>query len=431
MLGRELRGALSNLSLKAVSLGLERGCRLLVTIVAAAVLGQAGFGRFAFASTLTVLFALGTELGLGLWTTRALARDRSDGARIVRVGLTLRGLAVLPYALAVALAVLLCSDREVRVALWLLALAALLNAVADHAGAILRGYERFADEARLNGVRGVATVLAGLTGLEMSRSLAGLGSGLAIAAAASCAYALAAIARLHPLRASATRTLDWTVARVALGQSVPIWIGGMLSLLYFKIDTLFVRAFAGDAELGAYAAAYKFFEGAHLVPAVVLAVAFPQLARAHTDPERRRTLERALAACLLGLGIAFGAACYALSSTLVEWVFGPGFHRADGSLRILALGMPLLYLNFGLTHYLVARDRERVTTWLALMMLALIVALDVVLIPRGQGPGAALATVLAEVALSACCLGVFAAQGAASRNTQTAQASPRTDQTAA
>jgi O-antigen/teichoic acid export membrane protein len=431
MPGRELRRALSNLSLKAVSLGLERGCRLLVTIAAATVLGQAGFGRFAFASTLTALLALGTELGLGLWTTRALARDLSDGARIVRVSLALRGLAVLPYALAVSLAVLLCTDREVRIALSLLAVAALLNAIADHAGAILRGGERFADEARLNGARAVATVLAGLTGLEATRSLTGLSAGLAIAAMASCAYALVAIARLRLLRAPTARAIDWSLARATLRQSVPIWIGGMLSLLYFKIDTLFVRALAGDAELGAYAAAYKFFEGAHLVPAVVLAVAFPQLARAHTDPERRRMLERLLAACLLALGIGFGAASYAFSSSLVAWVFGPGFHRADASLRILALGMPLLYLNFGLTHYLVARDRERVTTWLALMMLVLTVALDVVLIPRRQGPGAALATVLAEVALSASCLGVFGARGAASRTPQTAQPSPRTDRTAA
>ena len=123
--------------------------------------------------------------------------------------------------------------------------------------------------------------------------------------------------------------------------------------------------------------------------------------------------------------------CFVWSSTLVGWVFGPAFHRAGGSLRILALGVPLLYLNFGLTHYLVARDRERVTTWLALMMLALTVALDVLLIPRRQGPGAALATVLAEIALTACCLGALGARGAAARRPRLAQASPRTDRTAA
>jgi len=81
-----------------------------------------------------------------------------------------------------------------------------------------------------------------------------------------------------------------------------------------------------------------------------------------------------------------------------------GFHRAEASLRVLAFGLPLLYLNFGLTHFLVARDMERATTWLALMMLMVSVTLDVALIPRWSGPGAACATVLAEVALSVGCL---------------------------
>jgi len=430
--GGGLRRALSNLSLKALSLGLERGCRLLVTIVAAPVLGQASFGRFAFASTVTALLAVSTELGLGLWTTRALARNRSDGAQIIRVGLALRGLAIVPCGVAFAIATRLCGDREVRAALSLLAVAALLNAIADHVGAILRGYERFADEARLNGVRAVATLVCGLAALNLSRSLTGLCAGLAAAASAACVYGLVLVVRLHPGRAAATsRALDRTLARVALGQAVPIWIGGLLSLLYFKIDTLFVRALAGDAELGAYAAAYKIFEGAHLLPAVVMAVTFPQLARAHGDPAQGRRLERLLASCLLALGLVVGAGCFVEGPTLVAWVFGPAFRRAAASLRVLALGVPLLYLNSGLTHFLVARDRERVTTWLALMMLVLIVVLDVVLIPRGGGPGAALATVLAEVALTACCLATLWMRGAPARTPRSVQGSPRTDQTAA
>jgi O-antigen/teichoic acid export membrane protein len=432
--GRELRTALSNFSLKALSLGLERGCRLLVTIAAAPVLGQAAFGRFAFASTVTVLLALGTDLGLGLWTTRALARDPSDagrGAGIVRTGLTLRSLAAVPYAAAVAAAALLSRDREVSVAISLLAVAALANAYGDHVGAILRGYERFADEARLNAVRAVATALAGGTALIVSPSLAGLCAGLAAAAAVSCASGLAWVARRLPSRDSARRAFDRTLARIALRQAVPIWIGGLLSLLYFKIDTLFVRALSGDAELGAYAAAYKFFEGAHLLPAVVLAVAFPALARAHADPSQRRRLERLLTAGLLALGLVVGAACFFGGSTLVAWVFGPHFVRAVDSLRVLALGIPLLYLNFGLTHFLVARDRERATTWLSLLMLGIILVLDLLLIPRAGGPGAALATVLAEIALSACCLAALATAGASARTRPSAQASPRTDPPAA
>lgn len=430
--GGELRRTLSNLSLKAASLGLERGCRLLVTVAAAPVLGRATFGRFVFASTVTALLAASSDLGLGLWTTRTLARDRSDGERTVRLGLQLRGLATLPYGLAVAVVAGLSRDPEVGAALALLGVAALFNAFADHFGAVLRGYERFADEARLGGVRGLTITAAGLVSLGLVRTLTGFCAALAIAALASFAYGAALLLRLHPLRASKGRlAIDRALARVALRQSLPIWIAGLLSLLYFKIDTVFVRALAGDAELGAYGAAYKFFEGAQLLPAVVLAVTFPQLARAHADPERRRWLERQLVSGLFVLGAAVGAVCFVGGSALVAAVFGPAFGRAADSLRVLAPGIPLLYVNFGLTHFLVARDRERVNTWLALMMLAVTVALDVVLIPRRAGPGAALATVLAEVALTTCCLAVLATRALPARTPPPVQGSPRTDRRAA
>jgi len=134
---------------------------------------------------------------------------------------------------------------------------------------------------------------------------------------------------------------------------------------------------------------------------------------------------------LLALGVAMGAACFFGSTPLVALVFGPDFHRAAASLRVLALGVPLLYVNSGLTHFLVARDRERVTTGLALMMLALVVVLDVVLIPQRAGPGAALATVLAEVVLTACCLGVLWTRRTPARTPPSVQGSPRTDRTAA
>jgi O-antigen/teichoic acid export membrane protein len=118
---------------------------------------------------------------------------------------------------------------------------------------------------------------------------------------------------------------------------------------------------------------------------------------------------------------------------LVRIIFGPGFGRAVPSLRILALGLPLLYLNYGLTHFLVARDMQRATSWFALLMLVFNVALDVALIPRASGPGAAWATVLTELALTACCLAALAqVRGeAVTPPLRSVPAAPRTDQTVA
>jgi O-antigen/teichoic acid export membrane protein len=408
--GRTPGGALRNLSLKATSLGLERGGRLLVAVAAAAVLGRAPFGRYVFASTVTAMLALGTDLGLGIWTTRALARGRGGDEDVVRLGLALRALASLPYVLAVTAAALLTAEGEARAAIAWLGVAALLNAFADHFGAVLRGYERFADEARLNASRAVLTTVSGLAALAVGRSLAALCAGMAAASLGGFAYGLATMVRLHPPASRVAGPIFHRGrARHALRQALPMWLAGLVSLLYFKVDTLFLHAMAGDAELGVYGAAYKLFEGAMLLPAVVLAVTFPQLARAHDDPPAQRRLEQRLGASLLGLGFLVGVTLFLGRALLVETVFGVGFRAAERSLAVLAAGIPVLYVNFGLTHFLLARNLERVTTGLSFMMLVLNVALDVALIPHGGGPGAAWATILSELALTACCLGALRA----------------------
>src|SRR5580692_5237792 len=69
---RGLYEALRNVSLKALSLGLERLCRLVVVVAMAPVIGQVAFGQYVYASTVTALLALGTDLGLGVWTTRSV-----------------------------------------------------------------------------------------------------------------------------------------------------------------------------------------------------------------------------------------------------------------------------------------------------------------------------------------------------------------------
>jgi len=427
------RNALRNLSVKALSQALDRACRLVVVVASAPVLGERAFGRFVFASTVTSLLALGTDLGTGVWTTRELARRQDEGGRIVTVGLALRAAAALPYGLAVAAVACFVVRGEERTAMALMGVAALANAFVDHVGAVLRGHERFPAEARLNGSRALLTAGAGLAALSLGRSLTWICVALAAASVASCVHGLTVLYLLYP-RPSPGRAgaapFDRQLAISALRESLPIWFAGLVSLLYFKVDTVFLRFLAGDAELGAYGAAYKFFEGSMILPSVVLSVTFPGLARIKGDPSARQALEHRLGAVLLGLGLVVGSACLLGGSTLIGIVFGAGFGRAVASLRVLALGLPLLYLNFGLTHFLLARDRGRATLWLAVATLAFNLALDLALIPRSLGPGAAWATVLSELGLTLGCFGALRWMAPAAP-LRSARAGPRTDQRAA
>jgi O-antigen/teichoic acid export membrane protein len=399
-LGREGRGLLLNLLFKGGSLQLEKICRLVLVVVSGPLLGQAAFGRFQFASTVTTLLALGTDLGLAIWTTRALARSRARAGTIVAMGLRIRALASIPYLVVTAVVALLSHD-DVRWALLILGAAALGSAFIDHVGAIFRGYERFDDEARLNIARAILIAALGLSALLAGRSLVALSLGIAAATALAGGYAVVLLRRYE---LSVLGGFDRALARGALREALPLWLATLLSFLYFKGDVVLMRPLAGDAALGAYSAAYKIFEGSMQLPAILLAVVFPALARAHGDRLRQRRWERGTMAVLLGLGLAVGGVVYAAGAPIIAFLFRGGFAEAVPSLRVLALGLPLLYVNFGLTHFLIARDLGSRNLVFSAGMLVLNVALNLVAIPRLGGPGAAWATVITEAALTACCL---------------------------
>ncbi len=73
----ERRLAVTNAIVKAVSVPVEKACRLLLMLVAAPALGVARFGSYQFAFAATTMLAVCTDLGMSVWTTRALARDRT------------------------------------------------------------------------------------------------------------------------------------------------------------------------------------------------------------------------------------------------------------------------------------------------------------------------------------------------------------------
>ena len=155
--------------------GLRRreGAQFVLVVVAGRTLGEAGFGRFSFATNLAVLLAFVTDLGLTTWTTRALARGTDAGAPVLGTGLRLRLWAAIPVALALAGALRGERSRaggDGRGA----GRAYLARGLCDHARAVFRAHERLGDEGKLNAAIAVLAAAAGMAGLWLGAG--GLGA---------------------------------------------------------------------------------------------------------------------------------------------------------------------------------------------------------------------------------------------------------------
>jgi polysaccharide transporter, PST family len=400
----EARVALANIAVKGLSLPIEKAIRLLLALVAARILGDAVFGRYLYASTLAAVLALGIDLGLHTWVVRALARDRVRAAVIIWSALRVRAGVIPLFVVALALAAVVAPTHDERVAMGLLGLAALGNTFVDFACSVLRGFERLRDEGLLNICRAMLMVGGGLGALACWRSLISLSVGLLAGAVAASIWAGWLLRRDRLLPRCTAASYDPVLGRKALRQALPMWLATVLSLLYFKGDVFVLRHYCGDAVVGEYSVAYKVFEGLMVFPTVVFSAALAPLARANDDPGRRRRWELSLAGAMLAIGAVLGAIVYAACPWIVVTVFGTAFEGAEPALRILTAAVPVIFLNYALTMFLIARNLERRKLLFATVMLVVNVAANLLLIPGRGGVGAALATLITEIAYSISCL---------------------------
>jgi O-antigen/teichoic acid export membrane protein len=406
----ELRRAAASVVFKLLSSPFEKACRLLIVLVTAPALGAAAFGTYQFAGAVGSLLSIGTELGLGTWTTRAIAREVQRAGPITALGLRLRLTSAVPYLLLLGSVGLSQPPGDARRAVLVLGMATLAGSFVDYFGAVLRGHEAFGREAAANAARAVLTTAGALGGLSLQHSLMGLAIGAALGALASAAVGWWLLRSRAPSAQGRGEgpLLEGAAVRAALREAMPLWLAGLLSTLYFRCDVVLVRALSGDAEVGLYSAAYRVFEALLILPSAVMAVALPRLARAQDSP-RWTLLEARLAAGLTALGVLVSLPVYFARAAIVTLAFGPDFARAAASLRILALTVPACFLNFAVCQFLIARGRERAYLVLVSGMLVLNVSVNLVVVPRLGGPGAAWATLVTEAALALGCAVVLGA----------------------
>jgi O-antigen/teichoic acid export membrane protein len=189
-----------------------------------------------------------------------------------------------------------------------------------------------------------------------------------------------------------------------LRESLPFWLAGVFSLLYARGDVLLLKLLSTDAEVGAYRTAGQLVEVVKQAPVLVLTALFPQLARAFAEPGARLVrLERQVTLLLVVGGLAAGALLAGISGPLIHH-YAPAFARTIPALRVLAVSVPLVFMNAGLLHFFVARDRGILNVLLAGAMVLVNAGANLLLARPFGAVGSALATVVTEAALGASCL---------------------------
>ena len=385
---------------------------LVVVLLIGRTLGPEGLGLYAIAGAVASLALVVADAGIDTVTIRTMARGQAVapylGALLpARLGL---GLA----AIAIGWLGAWAAGYEPAAVLLAVALtaAAALEIVATSLRAALRAAETMMSEAGLVLIGQVGRAAGIGLALAFGLGVPGMAGGAVVAALVSLAVAAAFVGR----RFGAPRPrLDWSLWRDTARETGPVLAWLLLIQVGSRTDALFIGYWWPASEAGRFHAASGVLAGLNIAVAMTLAALYPALVRARAAGRRDHVARLTLP--VLGGGLALTLTVSILAPLAIEplllLLLGDRFVGAGPALMILRWALPALVLTGVSGVVLRSAGRDRPLVWLALAGAVVSVALNALLIPTQGAIGAAVSTLMAEMAMAGTGVALLRGQGLA------------------
>lgn len=389
------------IALKGLADVTGKAAMLVITVVAARRLNPDPFAILAFAMATGWLLGVATDAGLSMYLARETARQPRRSRQFLVEILSLRaGLAFLAATIAVLLAPVLVPAHW-RIQFVLVVAAQLCGAMTETIAHYFRGLQRSEIESAIHAADRLTMLALALTVLWWWRRL----DYLAVAMLIPGAIAVAASSLIALRLADGDETGAPLDPARFCRQVLPLGAAALISALYFRIDVYFIQQWHGFQPVGGYNAAFRLVEALRLVPAAVMAVTFPLLVNT-----RDTTLVRRIGARLMAAGVVLAIVCALSATTIVPLLYGSRYAYAAPAFAILSLALPLFFLNYALTHQVIGWGGHAAYLVVVTLALAANVAANLAFVPERGIAGAAIATVLTEVVVTAGCVAAIAYQ---------------------
>lgn len=378
---------------------MRMGLAFLVSIWVIRYLGDEQYGILSYAISITTIADVIAQMGMRSIVVRELVEDPEHESEIIGTTVGLKTLnASIAAALIIGVSWIVAPDSNTFPILVVLALSLPLGAL----GALDLTFQaylqsQYAVAARIGG-------LAFATGLRIVLLI--IGAPL-MAFAIATAVELAAIGIAFMVIYTRTRRslfslrFNWRRGIHLASVSWPFLMSAMAASVYLKIDQVMLHSFTTSSQVGQYAAAARLSEIWYFIPVAMASSLLPMLVvRLREDPRRYESnLQRAYD-INAWMAIALSFSISTMATPIVAILIGDGYPDTDDILRIHTWAAPFIFMGTVLGRALIAEDRRTFELTRHCVGALLNVALNLVLIPRFGGAGAAIATVLSYAVAS-------------------------------
>lgn len=367
-------------------------------VVMARELGQRGFGDFTFALSLALVLTMFAEFGIDALITRTVAVERGTARQLLTDSLLVKaGFGLIGVIAAVVVAFVGGYTAEVRAAVAILAVAAVVDLLAKSFYAVFQALDDMAPIAASFMLQRYVTAAVGIVALLAGADVVAVAAIYLGGALLALAYSAWRLAR----RVRPSRVVSPARGRVLVRASAALGVLVLLQTALFRIDAVILSQLKGNDAVGLYGVAYRLLESTLFLSYTFVASLLPTLSRLtrESTPTVGEAFElglKLIASALLAVGT-----CFALfAEPMVHILYSKEFDEAIPAVRLLGGAAAFYGVSYLAAHVLIAQRRQGVLPWITLGVLILNVVLNLLLIPEYSFKGAAAVTSVSEIALA-------------------------------
>ena len=375
----------------------ERGIALAVAIGVSLYfvryLGPNDFGAYSYALGLYGLFATASRLGINALVVNEAVQHAPTHSKILGSAFALRMAASLVGIILLNLTAWLLGDGDASRQMTLVFSAALLFGPFE---TITHWFEANVRMRPVAIARSITSILIGLTRLGFI--LAGL-SLVWFVWLVPLEGALTSAFFLIAYRSGGFHAWDWradfVLMKKFIREGAPLFFSVLAVVTYMKIDLVMLGKMTSRVDVGIYSAAVRISEMFYFIPVILSGLLFPYLIRAGSrDQHFFRQVFQVMCDGVAWIAIMIAVPVTLFAVPLVSLAYGDEYRASAGILVIHVWAGIFVFLEAMRIRWLVIHKLTYFQLWTTALGAVSNVILNLYLIPRHQGYGAAVATIL-------------------------------------
>lgn len=371
---------------------------LVVILYLARYLGKAGFGRYSLVFAYLGFFSLITDFGLDQIIVRDIVSNRSSLERLFGNAILLKLLlSLIAITLASVVLLVLSYPFYTKILIFVASLSLIFSYQSPSFGNVFttiftanlsRVYVTAID---LGSRIFVAALIILLIAFKRPLLEVVLVNVLGLAAGFLVLYFLSR-RFIKP-----DFSLDFTLWKYLLRQSLPLALSSFFVMVYFRIDVILLSLWKTEVAIGYYAAAYKLTESFNMIGSAFIVTLLPVASRFYASAKESmsKAYQMSLKYLLIFM-VPVGIGTTYFSRDIINLAYKGDYSASSTALAILVWAELFILLNMAISTFLISIHRQKAFFIMTFALMLINIFLNYLLIPKLSFVGSSIATVVTE-----------------------------------